>query len=156
MHLSIIAAVTLMTVSAGASAQSGDSIDLAIHRIFASVQHVSQTTKNLVQMRNSLSRDQSNAVDEVVGAWSEFHGALGEATATGLIAEQMSCPDDIRFTRKMFSEAARNAVETADVDIQRINIELPQITAYAVVAEITKIRDGIIELRAALKPFSGK
>jgi hypothetical protein len=154
---SIVLMASGIAVSVPATAQSVPDVQHALSALRPRVQQLNAAGTILDQMERVMrGAPEFDVIAEIISARFDFVGSLGEAHTTALIFINMTCPDDVRFVRGAMRESAHSLVNVADIRIEEINVDLALLTTPAVVAEATKIRDLIIEIRDILKPFAGR
>jgi hypothetical protein len=120
------------------------------------VKQLDTADRNLGQMESALNNIERDALNRVLSAKSNFYVAVDEARSIARILVNMTSPEDTRYVRSEFRESIRFVTETTRTDLERVNFYLTQLTTPAVMAEATKIRDLMIEIRDILKSFAVK
>jgi hypothetical protein len=151
-----IALVACMAVSATGSAQSIVAVEHAVNSATSLEDHTRMAAQNLTQMLGELNRNDTDAVNAILSARFECYGAYGEVVSIGQILIAIKSVEDQLIVRRFFGKSSRNFVKVADIDIDYINKSLPNIHSPAVLAEATKIRDSMIEMRALFAPFAAQ
>jgi signal recognition particle subunit SEC65 len=145
-----------LAVSVPAPAQSIADVQHALAALEPRVKQLDTADRNLGQMESALNNIERDALNRVLSAKSNFYVAVDEARSIARILVNMTSPEDTRYVRSEFRESIRFVTETTRTDLERVNFYLTQLTTPAVMAEATKIRDLMIEIRDILKSFAVK
>ena len=148
-------ALNLATATA-ARAQSVADADNTMHAMDLRMRALNTARKNLQQLGHYRDDHEADAVREITDADVSVFAAAVKVFTVAFFITGMQCPDDVRFSQKQFRSVVELFVTTADEEISRVNENLSNVAAPAVVAEATKIRDVIVDLREFLKPFAVK
>jgi hypothetical protein len=114
-----------------------------------------QASRNLGEMWPALSLTEKVAFDHLHEAASDSYAAFSEARDMGILLSNMKCKQDYDTVLKYFDESTSAADKLAEASLGQINQSLVQFSQPAVVAEATKIRDLVIELRRRFSPYVG-
>jgi hypothetical protein len=112
--------------------------------------------KNLQQSGHYRDDHEADAVREITDADVSVFAAAIKVFTVAFFITRMQCPEDVRFSQKQFGSVVDSFVTTADEELSRVNENLGNVAAPAAVAEATKSRDVIVDLREFLKPFAAK
>lgn len=150
----LLAIGALGLMAPAASAQSVPDVVRAITAAHAVEGPAMNSAKNLTQMQRVLSQNEKDATHTVLSAQSEFGFAYRDLIDVGQLLVFMKCAEDQSIARKYFREASLNVVTLVDEEVNYINVFLPSITTPAALAEATKMRDAMIEVRNLFAPFA--
>jgi hypothetical protein len=148
-------ALDLATATA-ARAQSVADADHAMHAMDLRMRALNTARKNLQQLGHYRDDHEVDAVREITDADVIVFAAAIKVFTVAFFVTRMQCPDDVRFSQKQFGSVVESFVATADEELSRVNENLGNVAAPAAVAEATKIRDVMVDLREFLKPFAAK
>jgi hypothetical protein len=148
-------ALDLATVTA-ARAQSAADADHTMHAMDLRMRTLNTARKNLQQLGHYRDDHEVDAVREITDADVIVFAAAIKVFTVAFFVTRMQCPDDVRFSQKQFGSVVESFVATADEELSRVNENLGNVAAPAAVAEATKIRDVMVDLREFLKPFAAK
>jgi hypothetical protein len=148
-------ALELATATA-ARAQSAADADHTMRAMDLRMRALNTSRKNLQQIGHYRDDHEADLVREIMDADVSVFAAAIKVFTVAFFITRMRCPDDVRFSQKQFGSVVESFVTTADEELARVNENLGSVAAPAAVAEATKIRDVILDLRAFLKPFGGK
>jgi hypothetical protein len=144
-------------VSFPSNGQSVADVKRAVQSLKPQFKQLAAAASNLIQMQKAIkSMPELAAVNQFSAAIITSNGAAFGARGVAVIYVNMTCPDDVQFVRGELQDDARYAVEMADIALEEMNEHLTQLTTPAVIAEATKARDAMIEIRGILKPLAGK
>jgi hypothetical protein len=148
-------ALDLATATA-ARAQSVADADNTMHAMDLRMRALNTARKNLQQSGHYRDDHEADAVREITDADVSVFAAAIKVFTVAFFITRLQCPDDIRFSQKQFGSVVESFVTTADEELSRVNENLGNVASPAAVAEATKIRDVMVDLREFLKPFAGK
>lgn len=151
----LFVALDVATATA-ARAQSVADADHAMHAMDLRMRALNTARKNLQQLRHYRDDHEVDAVREIADADVVVFAAAVKVFTVAFFVAGMQCPDDVRFLQKQFGSVVESFVATADEEISRVNENLGNVAAPAAVAEATKSRDVMVDLREFLKPFAAK
>jgi hypothetical protein len=157
----IIVAMLLFVVlglatATAARAQSVADADHTMRAMDLRMRALNTARKNLQQMKYQRDDHEADAVREITDADVIVFAAAVKVFTVAFFVTRMQCPDDVRFSQKQFGSVVESFVATADEELSRVNENLGNVAAPAAVAEATKIRDVMVDLREFLKPFAAK
>jgi hypothetical protein len=148
--------VALDLATATAGAQSVADADHAMRAMDLRMRALNTARKNLQQLGHYRDDHEADAVREITDADVVVFAAAIKVFTVAFFITGMQCPDDVRFSQKQFGTVVESFVTTADEQLSRVNENLGNVAAPAAVAEATKIRDVVVDLREFLKPFAAK
>jgi hypothetical protein len=140
----------------GARAQSVADADHTMHAMDLRMRSLNTARKNLQQIGHYRDDHEADAVREITDADVTVFAAAIKVFTVAFFITGMRCPEDVRFSQKQFGSVVELFVSTADEEISRVNENLGNVAAPAAVAEATKSRDVMVDLREFLKPFAAK
>jgi len=109
--------------------------------------------KNLQRMQYRGDDHAADAARAITDADVAVFAAAVKVYTLAYIVKGVKCPEDVGFLQQQFGLVARSLISTADEALSRVNQNLSQIAAPAVLAEATNIRDAMVDLQTILKPF---
>ena len=139
-----------------ARAQSVADADHAMHAMDLRMRALNTARKNLQQLEYHLDDHEADAARDVSDADAIVFTAAVKVFTVAFIVTSMKCPDDVGFTQKQFGLVVKSFVTTADAELSRVNENLRNVAAPALLAEAINIRDAIVDLRDFLKPFAAE
>ncbi len=97
---------------------------------------------------------ESTPIQVVLTVAASFDSAVDGVSLVGEIVAGMKSPEDLTVAHAVLKRAARRAVESANDQIDFINANLHSIKTPAAVTEATLIRNAMVAIRDAVKPFT--
>jgi hypothetical protein len=151
----LLFALDLATATA-VRAQSVADADHAMRAMDLRMRALNTARKNLQHIKYHRDDHEADAVREITDADVVVFTAAVKVFTVAFFVTRMQCPDDVRFSQKQFGSVVALFVTTADEELSRVNENLRSVAAPAAVAEATKSRDVIVDLREFLKPFAAE
>jgi hypothetical protein len=151
-----VALVAYIVVAPTTYAQSSPPIHRAIGAALVLEKEMSTAWNNLRQMMHGLPTIEQRAADAVVQATIDFQDRLSQVITVGQIIMDMKSAEDRSTVRLYFSESSHTFVSSADADVEYVNQKLIYFTTPAALAEATKLRDSMVEVRDLFTPFASK
>jgi len=148
-------ALDLATATA-AHAQSVADADHTMRAMDLRMRALNTARKNLQQSGHYRDDHEADAVREITDADVSVFAAAIKVFTVAFFITRMHCPEDVRFSQKQFGSVVESFVTTADEELSRVNESLNNVATPTAVAEATKSRDVIVDLRKLLKPFAVK
>jgi hypothetical protein len=145
----------LIHFAAPAHAQSQKAVPAALLEVIPVSMRVGETLTNLTQMRNgTVGAQEDRALQGVYELGLRADAAVLEVTQVGAIYALLTCESDIKAAHPIFARSANTTVKKLGLVVEGINGELPHLTSPANVAEVTKLRDLLLEEQRALQPLT--
>ena len=143
-----------LAVNVPAHAQSMADFDRITKTLELRIRALDASIRNVHQMEYHRDDLEANVAGYIVDEADRVIASAGEVLTVGFIAKGMRCPDDFRYAQGHFALVAGSFITTVDGNLEAVNRNLRSVTAPASLAEATKIRDLIVELRGIVKPFA--
>jgi hypothetical protein len=151
----LLLAVELASATA-ACAQSVADADHAMRAMDLRMRALNAARKDLQQIKYQRDDHEAAAVREITDADVVVFAAAVKVFTVAFFVTRMQCPDDVRFSQQQFGSVVASFVTTANEELSRVNENLRSIAAPAAVAEATKSRDVMVDMREFLKPFAAE
>jgi hypothetical protein len=145
-----LGAVTATTVRA----QSVADADHTLRAMDLRMRALNSARKNLQQMEHHRDDREADAVREITDADTTVFTAAVKVFTVAFFITGMKCADDVHFSQQQFGLVVKLFITTADEQIARVNENLLNVAAPPAMAEVTTIRDAMVDLRELLKPFA--
>jgi hypothetical protein len=157
MIVAIFLAIALdLATATAARAQSVADADHAMQAMDLRMRALNTARRNLQHIGHYRDDHEAGAVREITDADVVVFAAAVKVFTVAFFVTGMQCPNDVRFSQQQFGSVVGSFVATADEELSRVNENLGNVAAPAAVAEATKIRDVMVDLREFLKPFAAK
>ena len=155
-HRSIVGWFVLCAAvcSVGRPAESDDSLKRTLIDAVSIQTELALAQKKFSIMSRAMAETERCAARELLSASIGFREVTDQARMVGQIVGEMQSAEDRSTARKYLGMATHRVVAQGDTDLQLVDELLKGIATPAAIVEVKIIRDEMMQLRAAWKPYA--